>query len=159
MTHVRFVESVSGLSARCLLLEDKAPASSAFLRELAARKASFEAMHAMWTGPEISVPMPASLLPADMPRPPIPEENATSYPGVGDIVLAYLPAGSAQGLPPGDFYDIGLFYGPGGRLLMPFGWIKANVCARIVAEDLAKAQADMKTIRRNGACTITIEEA
>lgn len=159
MTHIRFTEPRSGLSARCLLLEDEAPASVTFLRELAARQATFEAIHAMWTGPEISVPMPASLLPADMPHPPIPEENATSYPGAGDIVLAYLPAGSAQGLPPGDFYDIGLFYGPGGRLLMPFGWIKANVCARIVAEDLAKAQADMKTIRRNGACAITIQQA
>ena len=40
---------------------------------------------------------------------------------------------------------------------MPFGWIQANVCARIIAEDLAKAQADFKTIRRNGACTLSIE--
>jgi len=159
MTHIRFIEPKSGLDARCVLLETQAPASCAFLRELASRQASFDAIHAMWTGPEISVPMPSGLLPADMPQPPIPEENATSYPAAGDVVLAYLPAGSAQGLPPGDFYDIGLFYGPGGRLLMPFGWIKANVCARIVDEDLAKAQADMKTIRRNGACTITIHEA
>ena len=42
---------------------------------------------------------------------------------------------------------------------MPFGWIQANVCARILPEDLDKAVADCRTIRRNGACTITIELA
>ncbi len=152
-------EARSGLSARCELLDAAAPASSAFLWELAERNAGFEAMHAIWTGPEISVPMPASTLPAGMATPAIPFENATSYPDTGDIVLAYLAAGSTRGLPPGDFYDIGLFYGPGGRLLMPFGWIQANVCARILPEDLAKAQADCRTIRRNGACTITLAVA
>ncbi len=152
-------EAKSGLSARCELLEKAAPASCAFLWELAERNAGFEAMHAIWTGPEISVPMPASTLPAGMATAAIPFENATSYPDPGDIVLAYLAAGSTKGLPPGEFYDIGLFYGPGGRLLMPFGWIQANVCARILPEDLAKAQADCRTIRRNGACTITLAVA
>ncbi len=159
MTLIRFTEPGSGLSARCRLLDDVAPASSAFLRELAGARASFDAMHAMWTGPEISVPMPAGSLPAEMDRPVIPEENSTSFPAAGDVVLAFLSAGSVQGLPPGHFYDIGLFYGPGGRLLMPFGWIRANVCGRILEEDFAQAQADMKTIRRNGACTLSLEPA
>ncbi|UNK80359.1 DUF3830 family protein [Sphingopyxis granuli] len=156
---IRLTEPQSGLSARCRLIEDAAPESAAFLWDLAERRAAFEAMHAIWTGPEISVPMPASTLPAGMAQPAIPAENATSYPEAGDIVLAYLAAGSAKGLPPGPFYDIGLFYGGGGRLLMPFGWIQANVCARILDEDLAKAQADCRAIRRNGACTLTIEAA
>jgi hypothetical protein len=42
---------------------------------------------------------------------------------------------------------------------MPFGWIQANVCARIVDEDLAKAQADLRMIRRNGVCQLTFETA
>ena len=113
MNHIRLTEPESGLSARCMLLEQEAPQSCAFLRELAVRRATFEAMHAIWTGPEISVPMPSGLLPSDMQFPPIPEENATSYPSAGDIVLAYLPAGSTFGLPPGPFYDIGLLYGSG----------------------------------------------
>jgi len=159
MRIIKLVEPQSGLSARCRLLDDAAPASAAFLWDLAERKAGFEAMHAIWTGPEISVPMPASTLPQGMAQPAIPAENATSYPEAGDIVLAYLAAGSTKGLPPGDFYDIGLFYGSGGRLLMPFGWIQANVCARILDEDLAKAQADCRTIRRNGACTLSLETA
>jgi len=159
MRIIRLVEPESGLSARCRLLEDAAPVSAQFLWDLAQRKAAFEAMHAIWTGPEISVPMPAGVLPEGIGRPGIPAENATSYPEAGDIVLAYLPEGSTKGLPPGDFYDIGLFYGGGGRLMMPFGWIQANVCARILDEDLAKAQADCRTIRRNGACTLSIETA
>jgi len=159
MRIIKLVEPQSGLSARCRLLDDAAPVSAAFLWDLAERKAGFEAMHAIWTGPEISVPMPASTLPQGMSQPAIPAENATSYPEAGDIVLAYLAAGSTKGLPPGDFYDIGLFYGQGGRLLMPFGWIQANVCARILDEDLAKAQADCRTIRRNGACTLSLETA
>jgi hypothetical protein len=159
MRFIRLIEPQSGLSARCRLLDDAAPESAAFLWELAERKAGFEAMHAIWTGPEISVPMPSSALPEAMARPAILPENATSYPDAGDIVLAYLAAGSTKGLPPGPFYDIGLFYGGGGRLLMPFGWIQANVCARIVDEDLAKAQADCRTIRRNGVCTLSLETA
>jgi hypothetical protein len=159
MRIIKLVEPQSGLSARCRLLDDAAPVSAAFLWDLAERKAGFEAMHAIWTGPEISVPMPASTLPQGMAQPAIPAENATSYPEAGDIVLAYLAAGSTKGLPPGDFYDIGLFYGSGGRLLMPFGWIQANVCARILDEDLAKAQADCRAIRRNGACTLSLETA
>ncbi|MEN5113843.1 DUF3830 family protein [Brevundimonas diminuta] len=157
MRRVRFVEERSGLSARCDLLEDEAPESAAFLWDLAQRGLSFDAVHAMWTGPEISVPMPASMLPEDLSRRVIPEENATSFPVLGEIVLAYAGAGTLKGLPPGPFFDIGLFYGEGGRLLMPFGWLRANVCARIVQEDLAQAQADMKTIRRNGACRLVIQ--
>ena len=159
MELVRFTEPNSGLSVRCRLLQDAAPQSCDFLRDLASRSASFEAMHAIWTGPEISMPMPSASLPEGMDQPAIPFENATAYPDSGDIVLAYLAAGSTKGLPPGPFYDIGMFYGAGGRLLMPFGWIQANVCARIVDEDLAKAVADCRTIRRNGACTITVEPA
>jgi hypothetical protein len=159
MRLIRFSEPNSGLSARCELLDAAAPASAAFLWDLAERGAAFEAMHAIWTGPEISVPMPASTLPPGMNVPAIPAENATSYPDPGEIVLAYLAAGSTKGLPPGAFYDIGIFYGSGGRLLMPFGWIQANVCARIVADDLAAAQAASRTIRRKGACTLSLTVA
>lgn len=159
MRHVRFAEPGSGLACRCLLLDEKAPASCDFLWSLAEREASFEAIHAMWTGPELSVPIPSGILPAGIAATPIPKENATCFPEEGDIVLAYAAAGSLKGLPPGDFYDIGLFYGQGGRLLMPFGWLRANVCAQIVPEDLAKAQADIRSIRRSGACQITIERA
>jgi hypothetical protein len=87
----------------------------------------------------------------------VPLENATAYPEVGDIVLASLPAGSVKGLPPGNFFDVGLFYGPGARMLMPFGWIMANVCARIVDADLENMQTSIRAIQQNGACKLSIE--
>ena len=159
MRQVMFSEPVSGLACRCDLLDDRAPVSARFLWSLAEVGASFDAIHAMWTGPEISIPIPAPRLPAGIEHFVIPEENATSYPEAGEIVLAYAGAGSIKGLPPGDFYDLGLFYADGGRLLMPFGWLRANVCARIVADQMAKAQADFRTIRTNGACRITVAVA
>lgn len=157
MQFIRFTESVSGLSARCRLLNEQAPRSAGFLEQLAAGRHAFEAMHAIWTGPELSVPLPAAVLPEALAGEVIPEENATSFPQAGDIVLASMPASSIVGLPPGNFFDIGLFYGPGGRLLMPFGLIRANVCARVVDEDFEAFQASIGTIRRNGACTLALE--
>lgn len=157
MRQIRFREEVSGLAARCRLLEDAAPLSAAFLGQLAAGRHSFSAIHAIWTGPELSCPLPASVLPDTLSAEPIPEENATSFPEPGEIVLASIPAGSVKGLPPGNFFDLGLFYGVGGRLLMQFGWIKANVCARVLDEDLEHLQECMRTIRRNGECRLGIE--
>lgn len=157
MRQILFREPISRLSARCVLLENEAPLSAAFLWQLALKRPTFEAIHAIWTGPELSCPLPASVLPESLSQRTIPEENATSFPAPGEIVLASMPAGSVKGLPPGNFFDIGLFYGPGGRLLMPFGWIKANVCAKVVVDDLEVLQTCMKIIQRNGACQITIE--
>ncbi len=159
MRQILVREPVSKLLTRCVLLEDKAPLSAEFLWQLALNRSTFEAIHAIWTGPELSCPLPASVLPASLSQCTIPEENATSFPEPGEVVLASMPARSIKGLPPGNFFDIGLFYGPGGRLLMPFGWIKANVCAKVVADDLEPFQASMNTIRRNGVCKITIEPA
>ena len=157
MRQIRFLERESGLSARCALLSDAAPRSTEFLWDLAADRPSFEAIHAIWTGPELSCPLPASVLPEALAAETIPEENATSYPAPGDVVLASIAAGTVKELPPGNFFDIGLFYAPGGRLLMPFGWLKANVCARVLEEDFQAFQAAIKAIRRKGACMLQIE--
>ena len=112
MRQVIFTESVSKLSARCDLLDDQAPKSTDFLWRLAQERLTFNAIHAIWTGPELSCPLPAQVLPEALSRDIVPQENATAYPQIGDIVLASVPAGSVKGLPPGNFYDLGLFYGP-----------------------------------------------
>lgn len=159
MREVLIREPVSQLSARCVLLDEQAPLSAEFLWQLALKHSTFEAIHAIWTGPELSCPLPAAVLPAALAESVIPSENATSYPESGEVVLASIAAGSVKGLPPGNFFDLGFFYGPGGRLLMPFGWIQANVCAKVVPQDVAAFQDGMKTIRKNGACRITLEPA
>ncbi len=156
---IRFTEPRSELSVTCRLLDDEAPQSAEFLWQLASRGRTFDAIHAMWTGPELSCPLPYSVLPEDLAKIEIPQENASSHPRAGEVVLAYLSAGSVKGLPPGPFFDLGLFYEDGGRLLMPFGWIKANICAEIQDADLAQAQSSLRTIRSNGACKLGIELA
>ena len=155
--HVRFSEPRSGLSARCVLLDDKAPQSAEFIWQLAQTRPTYDAIHAMWTGPELSCPLPASILPEQFAQTEIPLENASSFPRAGDIVLAYVKPGSIKGLPPGAFFDVGIFYGDGGRLFFPFGWLMANICGEIVPEDLAHAQSCIGEIRNNGACRLTIE--
>ncbi len=156
MRQILISEPNSNLKATCRWLDDKAPISAEFLWQLAQTGPSIEASHAIWTGPELSCPMPASVLPENLARMDVPQENATSYPEPGDIVLASVPAGTIKGLPPGNFFDIGLFYDPGGRLLMPFGWIKGNVCARVEYEDMEHVQSSIHTIRRNGVCNLSI---
>src|ERR1700750_1191816 len=134
----------------CTLLDSAAPRSCAFLWALAGQGPSFMTNHAIWTGPELSIPLPESILPREIDRSPVPPENAPSFPRAGDVMLAWLAAGSARGLPPGDFFDIGLFYDEGGRLLMPFGWLQANVAARIDPADLPLAHTMARDIRQHG---------
>ena len=154
---VRFSEPRSGLSARCALLDDKAPQSARFLWRLAQTRPTYDAIHAMWTGPELSCPLPASVLPEQLAQTDIPLENASSFPQAGEIVLAYAKSGSIKGLPSGAFFDLGIFYGDGGRLFFPFGWLMANICGEIVPEDLAHTQSCIGKIRNNGACKLSIE--
>lgn len=140
----------------CTLLDELAPRSTAFLWSLAGSGGSFVANHAIWTGPELSFPLPRNALPQGVDTSPVPKENASSYPRAGDVVLAWLAAGTARGLPPGDFFDIGVFYDEGGRLLMPFGWFEANIAARISPADLGIAQEMARDIRQRGSCSFRI---
>jgi hypothetical protein len=153
---IGFVQERLDLTVPCTLLDDLAPQSSRFLASLASSGTSFVANHAMWTGPEISFPLPSSALPSGVDRAPLPTENATSFPRAGDVVVAWLAAGSARGLPPGDFFDVGIFYDEGARLLMPFGWIQANVAARVQSVDLGIAQQVARDIRQHGACSFRV---
>ena len=154
---IRFTEPRSGLSARCALFDDKAPHSAEFLWQLAQTRPTHDAIHAMWTGPELSCPLSAAVLPEELAQTDMPLENASSFPQAGEIVLAYASSGSIKGIPPGAFFDLGIFYGDGGRLYFPFGWLMANICAEIVPEDLAGSQSSIKQIRNNGACKLSIE--
>lgn len=153
--HIRIREPRSGLDARVLLLDDLAPRTAEALWQIAAAGGVHDAIHAMWTGPEISCPIPASRLPAAALVGGLPLENATSYPDEGEVALVYAPANTWKGQPPFAFLDVGLFYGRGGRLLMPMGWIQAAICGRILTEELAAARAACQSIRQHGACQLT----
>ena len=152
--YIRIREERSGLDCRALLLDDKAPRATAALWALAGAGGRHFAQHAMWTGPEISCPVPSAGFPDARLFDGMPLENGTSFPAAGDIATVLAPGGQWKGMPNTDVFDIGLFYGDGARLLMPMGWIMASVAARIAPEDLANYQAGCQAIRRSGVCEL-----
>lgn len=150
---IRITEARSGLDVSALLCPDKAPENCAFLWDYLCEPRSVPGIHAMWTGPEISCPVPAAHLEgADYARP-LPPENATLHPQPGDIVLAYVPA-RVWGGNPSPIFDIGIFYGPGARMFFPIGWLAGSVVGQVPAAEREALAAACGAIRRNGACEV-----
>jgi hypothetical protein len=153
MTHLRISCTASRLDVTADFLPDKAPDNVAFLLRYLQSPRVVPGLHAMWTGPEISCPIPsAHLAGADWARA-LPSENATLHPQPGDVVLAYVPA-RMWGGNPDPIFDIGLFYGPGARMLFPIGWLAGSVVAQIRPDDLAGLAEACNRIRRSGACDV-----
>jgi hypothetical protein len=124
---------------------------------LAGAGGAHDAIHAMWTGPEISCPVPATSFPPGALPHGVTAQNATSFPEAGDIAVVWAPENSFKGQTFA-FFDVGLFYGPGGRLYMPNGWIMASVCAQVAKEDFEAYRAGCMAIRRSGACRLTFAQ-
>src|SRR6516165_3547727 len=87
---IRIEELASGLAARAMLLADQAPENAAFLWDFLAGPRQIPAIHAMWTGPEISAPIPIDQLDDAQRSRALLLENATITPQQGDIVLTWL---------------------------------------------------------------------
>ncbi|TIR18273.1 MAG: DUF3830 family protein [Mesorhizobium sp.] len=151
---IKITEPRSGLSATALLLPEKAPGNAAFLWGYLEEPRMVAGIHAMWTGPEISCPVPSPHLEGQAYAQPLPAENATLTPQPGDIVLSYVPP-RMWGGNPNAIFDIGLFYGQGARLLFPIGWLAGSVVAQVLPEQREQFAAACGVIRRNGACDVT----
>lgn len=147
-------EARSGLDISAVLLPEKAPANAAFLWDYLSEQRIVPGLHAMWTGPEISCPIPAPHLEGAAYAQALPAENATLTPQPGDIVLAYVPE-RMWGGNPNPIFDIGLFYGPGARMLFPIGWLAGSVVAQVPPAQLAAFASACGVIRKNGACDVT----
>ncbi|MEZ2333664.1 DUF3830 family protein [Mesorhizobium sp. RCC_202] len=154
MTSISITEPRSKLSVTALLLAEKAPENAAFLQTYLATPRVVPGIHAMWTGPEISCPVPSADLEGQAYAQPLPAENATLTPQPGDIVLSYVPPRMWSGNP-NAIFDIGLYYGQGARLLFPIGWLAGSVVAQVRADQRDQFAAACGVIRRNGACDIT----
>ncbi|MDL2401803.1 DUF3830 family protein [Rhizobium mayense] len=151
---IRITEPRSALSVTAVLLDGKAPDNVEFLWTYLAEPRIVPGIHAMWTGPEISCPIPPDHLVGSEWANPLPAENATLTPQPGDIVLSYVPA-RVWGGSPNPIFDIGLFYGQGARLLFPIGWLPGSVVAQVRPEEREHFAAACGVIRRNGACDVT----
>ncbi|MGX5802587.1 DUF3830 family protein [Bradyrhizobium sp. Arg314] len=155
---IKLTEPRSGLSATALLQSEKAPDNAGFLWAYLEEPRVVAGIHAMWTGPEISCPIPPAHLENQPYARPLPAENATLTPQPGDIVLSYVPA-RMWGGNPNAIFDIGLFYGQGARLLFPIGWLAGSVVAQVLPEQREQFAAACGIIRRNGACDVTFTRA
>lgn len=151
-------EPKSGLSVKAVLLDGKAPDNAAFLWDYLVEPRIVGGIHAMWTGPEISCPIPPAHLEGAAYATQLPPENATLNPQAGDIVLSYVPP-RVWGGSPNAIFDIGLFYGVGARLLFPIGWLAGSVVAQLPADARDHFAAACAVIRRNGACEVTFSRA
>lgn len=158
MRAIRIQEERSGLDTSAHLLADAAPANAAFLWSLLAIPRDIPAIHAMWTGPEISASIPDAMLADSHRAEGVPLENATVLPQPGELVLTYLPA-RVWGGGEAPVFDLGLFYGPHGRLFFPIGWHAGSVVARVAQPDLPALAAACARIRASGACTLHFSHA
>ncbi|MEE8587674.1 MAG: DUF3830 family protein [Acidobacteriota bacterium] len=153
MREIRFVFLESGISAAAALLEDKAPRTCAALWEQLAEPLELTGTHAMWTGPEVSMQIPPGLARTELSE--LPPENLTVFPQPGALLWACMPA-YAFGGHPEPIFDIGLFYGPQGRLFLPMGWVPCNHFAQLQGDWDAFQDACRRT-RTEGAQRLRLE--
>ena len=156
---VGFVDE--GVSAEAELLSERAPRTCEAFWEQLAEPLEVTGVHAMWTGPEVSLQIPpAEALPRLEDLPP---ENTTVMPEAGTIVFAYVEPYEFGGNPE-PIFDVGIFYGPHGRIFLPIGWFPCNQFAG--QEQFARLVGDwdaFRTVcartRTEGARTLYLERA
>src|SRR5947209_17131665 len=86
-----------GLIAHARLLDNLAPCTCAAVWELAAFAPELLAVHAAFTGRELSVRIPLELA-SRLDQPDVPPEHQTLFPIPGDLVWVHLPPYAWPGL-------------------------------------------------------------
>lgn len=141
-----------GPAAYAPLRDVHAPVSSATVWTALGRPVTMLATHAMFAGPEIMLNLPdeARTFAADE----VPAENQQVIPSAGDVIWYYQAPNRMAGLTD-EIWEIGLFYGSGGRIFGPLGWTPCNIIASVTEglEEFATACADL---RISGARKLTL---
>lgn len=148
--YLKFVEK--NVIGKIDLYWDHAPVTTKTIWEALAKPITIEAMHGAYSGPEIMMGLPESAQTFD-PRA-IPNENQTVIPAVGELLWYYQAPNFFKGMPE-EFWEIGMFYGEGGRTFGPTGWIPCNYFGR-VTEGLEEIAACCRSIRREGVKMVEI---
>ncbi|WP_307427775.1 DUF3830 family protein [Labrys monachus] len=110
------------------------------------------ASHAMFSGPEIMMGLPEEARNFDPKA--LPPENQTIQPEVGELLWFYQPKNFFK-IDPSEFWEIGMFYGVGGRTFGPTGWIPCTYFGRMT-EGLEAVAEQCRLIRREGVKTVEI---
>jgi hypothetical protein len=142
--NLTFVDS--GVTGVLELYDDAAPHTCAAIWKALEKPVRIPAMHAMFAGPEIMLGLPPEAQTFD-PRG-LPVENQTCFPVAGDCLWFYQAKGMMKGLTD-ELWEIGVFYGDGGRIFGPLGWTPCNIFGRI-AQGLDAFAAECAGIRVTG---------
>jgi hypothetical protein len=110
------------------------------------------ATHAMFSGPEIMMGLPKEARNFDPAK--LPPENQTVLPEVGELLWFYQPKNFFK-IDPSEFWEIGLFYGVGGRTFGPTGWIPCTYFGKMT-ENLEGVAEQCRLIRMEGAKAVEI---
>lgn len=154
MKRIRLSFVDEGVSCVALLLEEKAPQTAAMIWKLLESPVENQAIHAMFTGRELSFGIPNARMDEGTIFD-LPPENQTMFPLPGSLIWnAYRPY---QWLgAPHAVYDFGIFYGSESRIFLPTGWRPSNHFGDIV-ENLEAFAAVCSRCQREGAKTLRIE--
>lgn len=148
-----FTFTESGAAGTVQLWDDEAPHTCAAIWGALANPVQIPAMHAMFAGPEIMLGLPPEAQTFD-PRA-VPVENQTCFPVAGDCLWFYQAKGMMKGLT-NELWEIGMFYGDGGRIFGPLGWTPCNIFGRMV-EGLEAFANSCSKIRTDGVKIVEIK--
>ena len=154
MKKIRMTFVEEGVSCVAVLLEDKAPQTAQMIWDLLETPLENKAIHAMFTGRELSFGVPNERMDESTIFD-LPPENQTMFPMPGSLIWnAYRPY---QWLgTPRAVYDFGIFYECESRILLPTGWRPSNHFGDIV-ENLDEFAACCARCQREGVKLIRIE--
>jgi hypothetical protein len=148
MARALYVEFVAAkVRATISLYEENAPVTCRTIWDALARPIRSPALHAMFAGPEIMLGVPPEAQTFDPQA--IPAENQDCFPSAGECLWFYQRKNLMKGLAD-ELWEIGIFYGNGGRIFGPLGWTPCNIFGR-VTENLDGFQKECGKIRWEGA--------
>ncbi|WP_174802163.1 DUF3830 family protein [Martelella limonii] len=148
--YLKFVEAnVQGIIS---LYWENAPETCAALWGALEKPIQWPATHAIFSGPEIMMGLPEENRNFDPTK--LPPENQTILPEPGELLWFYQPKNFFK-IDPDEFWEIGMFYGVGGRTFGPTGWIPCTYFGKMT-ENLDAVAAQCKLIRTEGAKTVEI---
>jgi len=147
-----YLELDDGFRAIATLCTKEAPVTSAAIWDALAQPVTEKIMHAMYAGPEVMFGLPESAQTFDPAT--LPAENQQVIPAAGDLIFYYQAANAMAGL---DFelWEVGIFYGKGGRIFGPNGWTPCSIFGSIT-EGLAEFAAGCQQTRVTGVRNLTI---
>jgi len=142
------------VSAVAELLEAQAPETCRCIWEMLSAPFENLAVHAMWTGRELSLGITPDRFPNHEGLK-LPPENQTVFPIPGDLIWNGYPPYQWQGNP-NPVYDFGIFYGRESRLLLPVGWRPSNRFG-LITENLEAFAAMAARVQLEGRKLLRVE--